>query len=348
MICAAFSVSGERIVAAVSARAGAHDREPAGDSMESCSADRVAVVRNLQQSALFLDYQQAFEATIGLPLVLRAAGSFRPPMEGSKQMNPFCALMRLANSTCSACLQLQQRNEGNAARAASTLECFAGLVETSVPVRIGDHVVAYLQTGQVFLRPPKKSRRKTVAAMMTGAGGGAGIRGWEPVYLRTRRIAPAQYEMIVRLLSIFAEHLSVVSNRMLIARSMADTPWVAKMRAYIAAHYGEPICLHDAARVVSMSPFYFCKQFKGAVGLTFTGYLARVRIEKVKDMLLNADRRVSEAAFAAGFQSLSQFNRVFLRVTGEAPTRYRLRVLHNGAKPVRATVPVAARLQRSG
>jgi len=72
-----------------------------------------------------------------------------------------------------------------------------------------------------------------------------------------------------------------------------------------------------------MSAFYFCKIFKKATGLTFTDYLARVRVEKVKNLLLNPHRRVSEAAYEAGFQSLSQFNRVFRRIAGESPSIYR-------------------------
>ena len=52
-------------------------------------------------------------------------------------------------------------------------------------------------------------------------------------------------------------------------------------------------------------------------------YIARARIERTKQMLLNPHTRISEAAFAAGFQSLSQFNRVFRRVTGESPTAHR-------------------------
>jgi AraC-like DNA-binding protein len=66
--------------------------------------------------------------------------------------------------------------------------------------------------------------------------------------------------------------------------------------------------------------------FKKSTGLTFTDYLARVRVEKVKNLLINPHKRVSEAAFEAGFQSLSQFNRVFRRITGEAPTAYRERI----------------------
>lgn len=85
------------------------------------------------------------------------------------------------------------------------------------------------------------------------------------------------------------------------------------------------------ARAVNMSAFYFCKSFRKATGMTFTDYLARVRVEKVRNLLLNPHKRISEAAYEAGFQSLSQFNRVFRRVAGEAPTAYRAR-LHGSVR----------------
>jgi AraC-like DNA-binding protein len=66
--------------------------------------------------------------------------------------------------------------------------------------------------------------------------------------------------------------------------------------------------------------------FKQSTGMTFTDYLARLRVEKVKSLLLNPHIRISEAAFQVGFQSLSQFNRVFRKVAGESPTTYRERV----------------------
>ena len=51
----------------------------------------------LEKSSLFRDYRAAFQTATGLPLVLRPAGSFRPPLAGSKQINPFCALMAARN-----------------------------------------------------------------------------------------------------------------------------------------------------------------------------------------------------------------------------------------------------------
>jgi AraC-like DNA-binding protein len=72
-----------------------------------------------------------------------------------------------------------------------------------------------------------------------------------------------------------------------------------------------------------VSTFYFCKMFKKATGLTFTDYLGRLRVEKAKNLLLNPHLRVSEIAYTVGFQSLTHFNRVFRKLTGESPTDFR-------------------------
>ena len=73
-----------------------------------------AVVARLQRSEIFRDYQRAFQTMTGVPLALRAAGSFQPPLHGSKGANPFCTLMATKNKSCAACLQLQQRIEEGA------------------------------------------------------------------------------------------------------------------------------------------------------------------------------------------------------------------------------------------
>ena len=63
------------------------DRRPGRPALATvplADHDRMVVIRQMQRSTLFREYQQAFEATIGLPLVLREAGSFRAPLEGSR------------------------------------------------------------------------------------------------------------------------------------------------------------------------------------------------------------------------------------------------------------------------
>src|SRR6266568_8120076 len=77
------------------------------------------------------------------------------------------------------------------------------------------------------------------------------------------------------------------------------------------------------ARVANISSHYFCKMFKKATGISFIDYLSRVRVEKSKTLLVNPNSRISEAAFASGFQSMTNFNRAFRRIVGRSPTQFR-------------------------
>lgn len=302
------------------------------------------VAARLQASEIFRDYQQAFQTATGLPLVLRAVGAFDAPMAGAKNVSPFCALMAARSKTCAACLQMQQQVEAQAAHGPTTLECFAGLNDSLVPVRLGDTIVAYLQTGQVLFRNPTEKQFRGALKQILEWTPEADSVELHSAFFETRVLAKAHYQAMLRLLASFADHLSLLANELMIRSTAAEPPAVARARAFVAENLAEEMSLEQVARAAAMSPFYFCKVFKGATGLTLTDYIARARVEKTKQMLLNPNMRISEAAYAAGFQSLSQFNRVFRRVEGQSPTDYRDH-LHGGgpAGPVtRTALPFAA------
>jgi AraC-like DNA-binding protein len=77
------------------------------------------------------------------------------------------------------------------------------------------------------------------------------------------------------------------------------------------------------AHRVHVSPFYFCKLFHKTTGMTFTEYVARVRVEKAKSLLVDPSARISEVVYASGFGSIPRFNNVFKRYVGMPPTQYR-------------------------
>lgn len=283
-------------------------------------------VEHLQRSEIYRDYHKAFETTTGLPLALRATGAFQSPMHGSKQANPFCTLMATSNETCAACLRMQQRVEEEAIFGPKTLKCSTGLSESAVPIRVGTQVLGYLQTGQVMLQAPTQSGFRAISRQLIAMGSKIDLSLLKAAYFKTRVMTARQYDSVVSLLNIFAQHLGAMSNQILVQQASAESPLITKAKAYIAEHQSEDITLSAVAQAVHVSEYYFCKLFKHGTGLTLTGYLARVRVESVKQMLLNKHMRVSEAAFAAGFQSLSQFNRVFRRIEGESPTIYRDRL----------------------
>jgi AraC-like DNA-binding protein/ligand-binding sensor protein len=288
-----------------------------------------AVVEHLKRSDIYRDYEKAFRETTGLPITLRAVESFDLPHAKDPKQNPFCALMAETNQSCAACLQLQRKVEEQAGIEPATLKCFAGLCDSAVPVRVGEDLVAFLQTGQILLHRPRQQEFNRLARDLINWGVKTDLKRLEEAYFQTRVLEKRQYEAVLRLLKIFAQHLSSLSNQLMVAAEQVESPVVSRAKVFIAEHQDGEITLGQVAAAVNTSAFYFCKVFKQATGLTFTDYLARLRIEKVKNLLLNPHLRISEAAYATGFQSLSQFNRVFRRVTGETPTAWRAKLARN-------------------
>lgn len=284
------------------------------------------VVARIQQSALFRDYQDAFETATGLPLVLRHLGSFEVPMAGSRRISSFCALLAGKSRACSACLELQVKLEALPFDATRTVSCFAGLSESAIPVQAGGRVIGYLQTGQVSLTPPTEPAFRTILQSLEKWRMTPNHDDLRHAFFETRVLTKPRYSAVLRLLTSFAAHLSNVSNELFLAQVTTEPAAVSKARQYISQNLSEELSLREVASHAGASPFHFCKIFKSATGMTFTDYVARARVEATKEALLNPQTRISEAAFSCGFQSLSQFNRVFRRVTGEAPTRYRERL----------------------
>ena len=192
-----------------------------------------------------------------------------------------------------------------------------------MPIRVGENLVAFLQTGQIFLHTPSKREFNVVSRQLLKWGTEVDLKRLEEAYFQTRVVTKKQYESILRLLTIFAQHLASLSNQLMVKEETSEPPVISKARVFISEHQDDDLTLAQVAQSVNTSAFYFCKMFKKATGMTFTDYLARVRVEKVKNLLLNPHKRVSEAAFEAGFQSLSQFNRVFRKIAGESPSTFR-------------------------
>lgn len=112
-------------------------------------------------------------------------------------------------------------------------------------------------------------------------------------------------------------------DRLRNGRNGAESGRIWKARKFIDEHAGEELSLAKVAKAADTSANYFSEKFKEAVGVNFVKYVARARYEKAATLLGNGSLRVSEIAFAAGFQSLSQFNRVFKKLSGKSPSEYR-------------------------
>jgi AraC-like DNA-binding protein len=288
----------------------------------SGNGDR-GLLEALLSSKLFHEYERAFTEATGLPIALRPVESWQLPLHGKKNEGPFCALMAERSRSCGSCLEVQEKLAHAATTEPATDVCPAGMSDTVVPVRLGERLIGFLQTGQVFRKAPTQEQFERTAKLLTKWGVQLDRGELRRAYFATRVVPAKRHEAVIKLLCIFAEHLSVLSNQILVQQENAEPPLIRRAKAFMAEHQTESLSLGQVAKAVNCSTFYFCKLFKKATGLNFTDYLSRIRLERAKNLLLNPNLRVSEIAFEVGFQSLTHFNRVFKHIVGQSPTVYR-------------------------
>jgi AraC-like DNA-binding protein len=280
------------------------------------------LIEMLRRSRLFRDYETVFTKATGLPLTLRPLEFWQLAHHGKKHENPFCALLAENPATLRVCLQAHDDMIRHTGGLPHTATCPFGLTETAIPVKLGERTIGYLRIGQVLRHTPAKSDAIKVRRELErhGVRFSGGVRtAWE----KNPLIMPDKYNAIVRLLTFFAAQLSALTNEIVLESQNAEPPLVQKARDYIAQHKTEPLSLSAVAKAAGASVFHFCKVFHKATGLKFTDYVARVRLEEARTQLLNPNRRISEVAYDVGFQSLTQFNRMFKRVFGQSPSEFR-------------------------
>ena len=293
----------------------------------SMNTQSKSLVETLTNSQIYRDYEQAFSEATGLPIAFRSPESWQLPLHNKRFENPFCAMVAQKSRSCAACLQVQQELSERASEEARTITCGAGLCDVAVPVHLGDRLLGFLQTGQVFRKKPSEAQFEKTSKLLDEWGVEGDPKAIRKAYFDTRVLPPKQLDSVVKLLTIFAQHLSIVSNQLVVQTENAEPQAITKAKRFIQDHHADPLSLGMVAKAVNTSSFYFCKLFKKSTGINFTDFVSRVRIEKGKNLLLNPNLRISEIAFAIGFQSLTHFNRVFKTITGQSPTAYRSQLM---------------------
>ena len=92
---------------------------------------------------------------------------------------------------------------------------------------------------------------------------------------------------------------------------------------YIGDKLETNISLTDLATIAGMSPHYFCELFKQSVGRSQHNYVLMQRIERAKQLLRSPKRTIIEAGLDVGFQNPSHFARMFRKLEGTTPSRFR-------------------------
>jgi LacI family transcriptional regulator len=113
-----------------------------------------------------------------------------------------------------------------------------------------------------------------------------------------------------------------------------EHPLVAGALRAVWEHYAEPVLASDIADMFPMSSRRLHDAFCQHIGHSIADELARKRVERVKELLTSTDKKLIEITRASGFSSPDRLTKVFVRLTGVSPSRYRhqLRATRRGGR----------------
>ena len=110
---------------------------------------------------------------------------------------------------------------------------------------------------------------------------------------------------------------------------------IHKACLYIKENYMNKITLEDVAEVSKVTPNYLSKIFKESMGRTFSTYLNQVRIEHSKKLLEIEDMPLEEVAVKSGFADQSYFTKVFKKLMGTSPKKYKQAHIRHSSEEIK-------------
>ena len=128
------------------------------------------------------------------------------------------------------------------------------------------------------------------------------------------------------MLSVSTEVISLNDEDTSIKLFLNDKIRMGSVYQYIHSNYNDKPDVNKVAASVHLSTAAFCRYFKKQAKMTFTDFVNQYRVTQAKTLLLQ-DKNVTEVCYEVGFDSLSYFNKLFKRITGENPSVFRKKYL---------------------
>ncbi|TBL70902.1 response regulator transcription factor [Paenibacillus thalictri] len=120
--------------------------------------------------------------------------------------------------------------------------------------------------------------------------------------------------------------IAAFAGQVRLIRSWGQHQAIMKAVQYIGAHYtNERLSLSQAANEAGMSDSYFSRCFKEELGIGFTEYVIKLRMEKAKVLLEEPESKTYEVAHVVGYSDYPHFSKSFKKYFGVAPNDYKRR-----------------------
>jgi AraC-like DNA-binding protein len=307
---------------------------------------RRALYQKFRKLPEMSQFQQDFEHLVGMKLAFVDELGLGDDLRHEE--SPMCHAIQTSEQGRSMCARSRHALLSEVEDKPGCMVCDAGLMEWVVPLNIGGMRAGYFIFGGIRRASSGTPALRKAAHLLRKNGIPFDDVRLKQEYLGTREIPLPVLEACQRLVELFARQIALKLTDHLGEQDASIPPMVHKAWRFIRGKaLLEDIDLVAVARHCGVSAGHLSRLFHHSTGLTFREYLAQVRVENARELLLRTRRNVSEVAYDSGFQSLSQFHRVFLKVYGVPPGKVRTPASKSGTSPVRAGIRAKKRGRHS-
>ncbi|MBR1547492.1 MAG: helix-turn-helix domain-containing protein [Prevotella sp.] len=135
--------------------------------------------------------------------------------------------------------------------------------------------------------------------------------------------AVTQFMTILHELSKCPDYRTLATSSYAKVEVASDSRRVLKVKNFISKNYLDELRLATLADIAGMSPSAFSRFFKLHTGRNLSDYIIELRLGYASRMLVDTSKSISEICFDCGFNNLSNFNRIFKKKKGCAPSEFR-------------------------
>jgi AraC-like DNA-binding protein len=279
---------------------------------------------NLAALPEFARFSTILTRLTGVSMALHSPASQIHITYGEKIKNPLCRLIRASEkgiSRCNVC-DLRHNRKAGIQRKALLYKCHAGFFDMIIPIFVRGVHAASISSGQILAEPPSEEgfarMRKKLNWLQAEE---AALRD---AYFSAPYMPKEKVRHMMGLLEIFAVQLCENLRQIRELESRLERAEIRKAKEFVAARFPDPdLGLAGAAAHAGLSPAHFSHVFKQCTGMPFTRHVQRVRLDEAKRLLSRTEKSVSEICFACGFNSLSNFIRVFRVLERTTPGGFR-------------------------
>lgn len=247
--------------------------------------------------------------------------------------NPYCIHIKSNKERYHHCLSMMKKIAKKAVQldgATFCGVCYAGVGEYVVPIMSEDLLLGAITAGFLSLSP-----QQTHPRIITAMGDAQQEDVDRAFRLYEQSITPmiAPQEQLVTELEFISSYLAQsyhaiqqAGDSQLIVRQRTNTEEIfRRFLDYVHEHYTERLTVHSVSSALHCSESQLNHMTKKRLGVTFSTYVNKLRIEHAKELLLDTNESMLSIALIVGYNDSSYFSRVFMQLMDIPPSEFRRR-----------------------